>query len=74
MGAGLGGAMGAGCRLWGLLPSWVPKDWSQAAQVAVTGRWFQSLILIVILIVILIHVVIFIVILILVIVIVIVIL
>ena len=43
--------MYAGCRLWGLLQyllqSWFQKDWSEAAEVAVTGRWFQSLILIV---------------------------
>ena len=35
--------MGAGCRLWRLLPSWF-RDWSEAGEVAVTGRWFQSLI------------------------------
>ena len=38
------GAVGAGCRLWGLLPSWFRKDWGEAAEVAMTGRWFQSLI------------------------------
>ena len=29
---------------WGLLPSWFWKDWSEAAEVAVIGRWFQSVI------------------------------
>ena len=36
--------MGTGCRLWGLMPRWFRKDWSEAAEVAVTGRWFQPLI------------------------------
>ena len=39
MGAGIYGAVGAGCRLWGLLPSWFRKVWSEAAEVAVTARW-----------------------------------
>ena len=36
-------AMGADCKLWELLPSWFQKDGSEAAEVGVTGRWFESL-------------------------------
>ena len=36
------GIVGAGCRLPRPLPSWFWNEWREAAEVAVTGRWFQS--------------------------------
>jgi len=37
------GAVGVGCRVWRLPPSWFRNDWSEVAEVMAVGRWFQSL-------------------------------
>ena len=37
------GALGVGCRLWRLPPSWFQDDWSEVAEVVAVERWFQSL-------------------------------
>ena len=36
-------ALGVGCRLWRLPPSWFQDDWSEVAEVMAVGRCFQSL-------------------------------
>ena len=37
------GALGVGCRLWRLPPSWFQDDWSEVAEVMAVERWFQPL-------------------------------
>ena len=37
------GAVGVGCRVWRLPPSWFRNDWSEVAELMAVGRWFQSL-------------------------------